>query len=68
MAAKTYRHDELERLWKEYQDKTQIRALVRGEWVYADGGIESLKGMEATRAEVVKLKDHKTFMEYLKEL
>lgn len=68
MPVKTFRIEELEMLWDEYNERRQIRALVGGKWVYTDGGIDKVKGMGATRAEVVKLKDHKTFIEFLKEL
>jgi len=68
MPIKSFRMPELEVLWDEYNARRQIRALVSGQWVYVDGGMEAVKGLPATRAEVVRLKDHKTFIEFLKEL
>jgi hypothetical protein len=58
---KKYSIDELADLHDQYQKIACIRYLVSGKWVYhkPDG--------VPTKAERVKIKDHKTFIEWLKE-
>jgi hypothetical protein len=58
---KKYSLDELADIHDEYQKTFVIRYLVAGKWVY-----QKPEGTP-TRAERVKIKDHKTFIEWLKE-
>ncbi len=56
--------DELDILWKKYAEAFFMRWLVAGKWVEE----QPPHGQIATRAERAKVKEHKTFIEYVRGL
>lgn len=63
MGERIYTLPELEKLWDEYVVTFACRWLIQGEWIWKRPGEKQV----ATRAERVKIMDHKTFIEFLKE-
>jgi hypothetical protein len=63
MPVKTYTLPQLEGLWNDYAVAFACRWLVQGKWEWEKPPEKQV----ATRAERVKIKEHKTFIEYLKE-
>lgn len=62
-----YSLDQIKDAWKEYQEAKVLRVLIAGKWklrpLTAAGG-----NIEATKAEVVKLRDHVSFPKFLEKV
>ena len=65
MAKLRFTLDEIKVLWDEYQAAWRIRVLKDGKWELRLPG--PMQHIDGTRAERVKLKDVKSFIEFLKE-
>jgi hypothetical protein len=63
---KTFSLQEIEELEKKYKAAFQIRVLDKGKWSYVDPIPGQMDHIEGTRAERVKVRDHKSFTEYLR--
>lgn len=64
---KTFTFAELRTYWKDYETRKVLRVLKNGKWENRPAGF-GMKPIDSTRAELLPLKQVKTFIEYLEEL
>lgn len=64
---KSYTMTEIDKLWHQYKKITGIRFLKEGKWHYNYSN-RSLGLIDATRAEIIRLKDYISFPEYLRRV
>jgi hypothetical protein len=67
MSNPRYTISEINVLWDQYMDTKRLRVLTGGKWELFPLKTD-LAGLGATSAAVVRLKDFKTFPQYLEEL
>ena len=67
MEVKTFTIDDIEKLYKKYQNITGIRVQKEGKWTYTFTK-KRLGNIDGTRAESVKLSQIMSFVDYLRKL